>query len=227
MGAGDNFRNVLKNMLERFGQTVIVYNNWGQPNQTSFEVQGLKNSEKDKPQNVVFQFKDRINIQVGSILQLKLGKDLWKVVDTEDFVIADTFVHFEARVVKILPNGKEIQTHSKGQAIFNAPVYGGVQVGGSQNVQSVSVNLLSDVSETVKKLIEAITNSTLPELKKGDAIEALNRLPELTNKPQTNEVLERVKTRLDLVKTTFDLAKDLAPIAGPLILVLYRLFGLN
>lgn len=227
MSAGHQFRDGFNHFLERLGQTIIVHNNWGQPNATSFEVCGLKNNEKGKPQNVMFQFKERVDIKVGSVLQLKQGNDLWRVVDTEDEIVNDTFIYFEAKVVKMSPDGKDVQTGSKSQAIFNAPVYGGVQVGGSQNVQNISIDSQSNVAELTAKLVDLIKQSSVPDLNKDDAIEALQRLPDLANKNQTEEVLTRVKTRLDIVKTAIDMGKDLAPIAPPLLLALSKLFGLG
>lgn len=214
-------------MLETLGETIVVFNNWKQPNETSFEVIGLKNNEKGKPDKVMFQFKDRIDVHVGSVLRLKLGSDLWRVVDTEDTIIADTFIHFEAKVAKMLPDGSDARPTSRGQAVFNAPVYGGVQVGGQQNVQSVNVNTSADVSILIEKLIETISKSPVPELDREDAVEALKRVQELSTKPQTQEVVERIKARLEIVKTAIELVKDLAPVALPLLGTLAKSLGIG
>jgi len=223
MTNGELFKNSFNQMLELLGQTIIVHNNWGQPKASNFEVRGLKGSEQSQPHNVIFQFKERISLTVGSVLQLKSGSDLWRVVDTEDRIVADTYVSFKAKVVKISANGEEIQTGITSHAVFNAPIYGGVQIG-ERNTQNIS---LSNVVDIVAKLSELVKSSSLPELKKEDAIEAISRIPELAKKEQSKEVLERVKTRLDIVKSTIEVSGDIAKKAVPLVATLYKLFGLG
>ncbi len=221
---GEIFKNGFNQIMEQLGQTIIVHKNWGQPEASNFEVRGLKNSEKNIPHNVIFQFNERINLTVGSVLQLKGGSDLWRVVDTEDHIVADTYVSFKAKVVKIFANGEEIQKRITSQAVFNAPIYGGVQIGGERNIQNIS---LSNVVDIVAKLDELLKSSSLPELEKEDAIEAISRIPELAKKEQSGDVLERVKTRLDIVKSTIEVSEDIAKKALPLVAILYKLFKLG
>jgi hypothetical protein len=47
------------------GGTVLVHKNWGTPQQTTVELRGLKNSEKNCPENVMFQFPERLDIAGG------------------------------------------------------------------------------------------------------------------------------------------------------------------
>lgn len=226
MNIGDDVRMAFEDMLEMAGQTIIVHNNWKTPQATSYEVRGRQSAEKNRPQNVLFLFKDRINLKAGSVIQIKMGNDFWKVIDTEDKIVGDTYINFQVRVVKISDEGKTINNSQSGHTIFNAPVYGGIQVGGN-NVQNINISIQTELNENIEKLISLITNSSIPTLEKEDAIEALKRIPELAKKEQTEEVINRVKTRLDIVKSALEIGKELAPIAGPLLIVIAKAFGLG
>ena len=108
---------------------------------------------------------------------------------------------------------------------FNAPVHGGVQVGGHKNTQNVNITSNSTVDEVVGKLVEVLKSSSLPDLEKEDAIEAAQRLPQLAEKEQSTEVLERAKSRLEIIKSTVETGKQLSEVAGPLLLWLFNHFS--
>jgi hypothetical protein len=106
---------------------------------------------------------------------------------------------------------------------FHGPVYG-VQSGGQRNTQNVQVNINPDFNENLTKLIELINNSSLSELQKEDALEALERLPKLAQKEKTIDVMEAAKKRLDLVKTTIEVGTNLSTMALPYLQYLYHWF---
>lgn len=225
MNVGETLKEGLNSLFEEVGQTIIVHSNWGLPDSTSFEVRGLKNSNKGRPDEVHFDFLERIDIKLGTVLQVKGGNDYWRVIDTEDQIIADVYIKFTAKVVKISESGSEIRTGNLAHAVFNAPVYGAVQVGGQQNSQSVNVSSNSNIDEAIKQLIEILKNSSLHELDKEDAIEALNRMQELSKKEPSPGVLERVGSRFKIVTSIIQQSQELAQIAAPFIDTIKKFFA--
>ena len=78
-------------------------------------------------------------VQRDNVLQIKDSRDFWRVVDAEEDYQYGIATKLQVRVVKIDQSGNEIQLNASGRAVFNAPVYGGVQIGGQKNTQSVSI----------------------------------------------------------------------------------------
>ncbi|HEY6185775.1 MAG TPA: hypothetical protein VIW67_26270 [Terriglobales bacterium] len=84
MEFGKTMREGFEEMVRMLGCTVQIYKNLGTRDQKVTEVRGLKNSEKNRPDKVIFQFLEALDIQNGDILQQKGTRDLWRVIDTED-----------------------------------------------------------------------------------------------------------------------------------------------
>lgn len=221
---GEAFREGFEAILEAMGQPIIIHKNWNTPNATSFEAIGLKNSPGKNSKQNVFQFPDPIDIQRDDVLQIKGGRDLWRVIDTEDHVKDSVFIYFEALVVKITETGREARPSNEGRAVFHAPVYGGVQVGGEGNLQTFSVNLQAPIEEHIAKLIEMIKASTLSELDKDDAVDAAQSLIRLSQKEKSTEVIKRAHSKLETIKSLTGTAKDLADVGKTLIPALLTFF---
>jgi len=216
-------KGIFRHFFTQHGQTIIVHNNWNNDDVASFEVRALKNRKDTK--EIVFQFAERVDVKPGSVLQIKGSQDFWRVTDTEDHVMYEEFVYFEAYVEKVDELGKVLRSSAKGQAVFNAPVHGGVQVGGHQNVQNISVSSGSSMDEVVAKLVELVKSSSLSALDKEDVIEAAERLPQLAAKDKSPEVIERAKSRLELIKSTLETSKELGTVAAPILTWLYKYFS--
>jgi hypothetical protein len=75
IGIGDAFRESFEALLEIQGQTIIIHENFNTPEASSYEVRGLKNTEGKNSKQVVFQFLDQLDIQVGNVLQVKGSRD--------------------------------------------------------------------------------------------------------------------------------------------------------
>jgi hypothetical protein len=93
---------------------------------------------------------------------------------------------------------------------FHGNVYG-VQTG-DQNTQNIQVNN-PEFNENLSKLIELIKESSLTEVQREETIEDLERVGKLAQKEKTPDVLEAAKKRLDLVKTSIDIATNIGPTA--------------
>jgi len=94
---------------------------------------------------------------------------------------------------------------------------------GNQNTQNVVININPAFNEAISQLVELIHGSNLDEVKKEDAIEALERLPKLAQKDKSPDVIEAATKRLNLLKMSFDVVK-LAAQAGPYLQYLYHWF---
>lgn len=113
---------------------------------------------------------------------------------------------------------------------FNISVgtnYGAIQQGGQHNTIKSTVSITTDVDEAAQKLIELIKGSQLGELDKEEIVDHVNRVQDLAKKEKTPEVAERAKSRLELIRSTLDLAKDaggLAVRAAPYLATIARFF---
>ena len=206
------FQFAFNHALETFGATVIVYNDWNTGDQRQFESKAIKGQKRGERPD--FRFKERMDIKVGSVIQIKGGNDLWQVIDTEDRFVGSEFYCFEAYVVKIDRQGRNLSSSKDATVVIHGPVTGGVQVGGSHNVQTVTVN--QQFNESFNRLREAIEGS--PELtsyQKEDAIEALDKLPALANEERSEGIIKRAKEKLEIVKSVISIGKDLTIVAMP------------
>jgi len=222
MSIGHQFRQGFEMILQQMGGTVIVYKNWGTPDETSFQVRGLKNNEKNRPSKVMFQFAERIDAQPGDVLQQKGATDLWRVVDVEDTIETDVFVLFEAKVEKLTARRGDWNRAS--QVFVNGPNYGGIQVAGSHSTQAMSVEA-ARIDENLGKLRALVNKLSLNELDQEEVSLAIDRLSQLARKPRSEEVIAKAKERLDLVKSIFEVSKDFAALAAPSIGVVSQFFA--
>ena len=217
-GLGQQIRSAYMQALKTTGQTIVVHNNWDTEDVTSFETLGMTGSK--------FGFPEPVAVRKGSVLQVKGSRDLWRVMDTEDHIQGGEFIYLSAIVEKIDAQGHPARPSATGNAIFNAPVHGGVQVGGHQNVQHISVGANQSIDALVAQLVEVLQSSGLPDLEKDDAIEAAQRLPQLAQKEQTPDVVQRVKDRLEIIQSSLAIASSVAATAAPIYEALRSYFGL-
>lgn len=214
-------------LMKHFGQTILVHRNYGTPDETVTETQGIKSAEEYNPEEVLFLFPERIDLLDGDVLQVKESHDVWKVVDTEDQVQENRLIYLQVRVEKLTKDGKRKQTAPTESVVFQGPVMGAVQIGGSQNTQTVTVTNASRVNEDIAQLVHLIESSNLPQLHKDDAVEALNRVKQLDGNEKTDEVVKRVKDRLAIVQEVITAYKGLEAVAAPILTGIAQYFGLS
>ncbi|MBE3655027.1 hypothetical protein [Vibrio navarrensis] len=96
-----NLAKVAGNFIRRSGSDVSVYKDEttldGSPLLTE---RALKNSKEGTGQ-VVFQFLEPQDIEVGNIIIQSGARDRWEVTDIEDVIVQGTFSHFAAYVEKL------------------------------------------------------------------------------------------------------------------------------
>ena len=223
MNVGRQFKVGFDRIMKLMGGTVLIHKNWGNPNQQTTEVRGLKNSEKNRPNAVMFHFSEAMDIHPGDILQQKEARDLWRVTEVEDTIHSDVYINFEAKVEKF--SGSAVRPASgRSQVIIQGSVYGGIQLDSPHATQNVSVQVLK-IDENLRQLRELLQKASILELDKEEASQALDRIAQLSRKEQSPEVVSKLKEKLELVKTTFDIAKDIAVTAAPYIAAIAQAFS--
>ena len=91
---------------------------------------------------------------------------------------------------------------------------------GNQNTQTVFINVNPDFNEALSKLLALVHSSTMTEVQKDDAIEALERLPKLAQQERTPDLIEAATKRLNFLKGAFEVVK----LSGPTLPYLERLY---
>jgi hypothetical protein len=92
--------------------------------------------------------------------------------------------------------------------------YGGIQQGGERNVQNITLINNPDFDKAITSLIELIRTSSIPNDDKEEVQEELSKISKLALREPGTGLLERAKTRLDVVKlamTGTDIAIKAAP----------------
>ena len=139
MSLGHQVARAMSQAIRVTGGTVLIHKNWNTADQATTEARGLKTSEKNRPEEVLFLFLDDHDIQLGDVLQQKGARGLWKVVEIEDEVVDDVRVYVRVKV----RNANDAPTRSSqplgsSQVTVHGPVYGGLQVGSPHGNQHVS-----------------------------------------------------------------------------------------
>ena len=94
-----NLAKVAGNFIRRSGSDVNVYSGETLDGSPLLTERALKNSKKGTGQ-VVFQFLEPQNIEIGHIIVQSGARDRWEVTDVEDVLVQGTFSHFAAYVEK-------------------------------------------------------------------------------------------------------------------------------
>ncbi|MDR3604596.1 MAG: hypothetical protein P4L38_08185 [Syntrophaceae bacterium] len=228
MNIGEALQKANLALMKYHGQTIMVHRNYGTPDAIVTETQGIKTAKEHNPEEVQFLFPKRIDLLDGDVLQVKESHDLWEVVDTEDQVQGNRLIYIQARVEKLTKDGKRKQIAPTESVVFHGPVMGAaVQIGGSQNAQTVTVTNASKVNEDIAQLVHLIESSSLSRLHKDDAVEALNRIKQLDGNEKNDEVLKRVGDRLASVREVIVDCEGLWAVAAPILTGIARYFGLS
>jgi hypothetical protein len=213
----------LETALKINGVDTVIYDKWQTQDETSSERRGIK----APGENVYFEYAGNTNIERDNVIQIKDSRDIWRVTDVDEGTFPG--VKLKVSVIKIDKTGTAIQTNSQGHAVFNAPNFGAVQVGGQGNVQIVSNTITQnpEIKNTIESLTSLINASSLGKFEKEEILSDVDRLDQLTKKEQTAEVAELIKKRLETVKTGIEVAKDggeLALKAAPYLATLWQFF---
>jgi len=219
MTQGEALRNIFENhILKINGADMTIYKNFATDRMESMSSRVIKEGSK-------FLMAASTDIESGDVFQIEGSKSLLRIVDIEEEMAMGTLHHLIVSATKIDQLGNEIGFNNEGNAVFNAPVYGGVQVGGSGNAQNINLSnsdpqLLNAFTELAK--IAAGTS----ELDKEEILTELDYLKRLVEKEKTPDVLEKMQKRMNLLKTAVETA-GLVSAAGPHIEYILRSLGLH
>jgi hypothetical protein len=86
---------------------------------------------------------------------------------------------------------------------YNANIgtnYGGLQQGGEGNVQNITLTNNPDFDKALSSLVELIRTSSIPDDDKEELQDEVSKVNKLALKEPAPGLLERAKTRLDMVK---------------------------
>lgn len=211
-GIGTAFREAFMASLELLGQTILIHNYFNSAEQQDFEVRGMGPSNR-KGQEASFSFPEPIEIAVGSVLQLKGGRDYWRVVDTEDSVQDDLYISFDVRVEKIDAAGHPIQRTLPGATNYYLQgQHARVNIGSQDN----SINISSDSAQAVFDGIRQAIISSLPlGPTQANLLTKVDEMEASAGKP----------TFLERYKEFMSLAADHIGVIGAFIPALSQLLG--
>lgn len=188
----------------------------------------FENIPADVQSNMIFINDAQLPIEEGDKLLRTLPNGL-----TESYIVVDrgfyeAFIDFPAHYQVKVRKSSTINTQQKSivrnyNVTANAPIYG-MQIGGNGNQQSVNVNE-QNISDLVNNLRKLIATSTISELEKEDAIEALERISKLSNEELTPGVMERVTSRFGVISSIITNATGIYNQALPLLSTLQQYFN--
>ncbi|EMK3395997.1 hypothetical protein V8065_004657 [Vibrio parahaemolyticus] len=113
-----NLAKVAGNFIRRSGSDVSVYSSETLDGSPLLTERALKNSKKGTGQ-VVFQFLEPQNIEVGHIIVQSGARDRWEVTDVEDVLVQGVFSHFAAYVEKLGTKKHEINSSAVQNITYN------------------------------------------------------------------------------------------------------------
>jgi len=113
---------------------------------------------------------------------------------------------------------------------IHGPNYGGIQQGGQDNVQNVTLTNTNnpDFDRALASLVELIRSSQIPNDDKHELEEEVSKVNKLALREPAPGVLERAKSRLDMIKlaiTGTDIAMKAAPHIDTIWELLKQRFG--
>lgn len=201
MGPGDSVRKIFENQQLRLqGAPLTIYKQWGTKEMTELSSVAIRQGDR-------FQFAANTDIERGDVIQLENAKSFFRVDDVDEIPQFNVIHHLDVRVTKIDELGKEIRISTAGHAVFNAPVTGGVQIGGSGNTQNVNITTNPDLNNSLEGLLKLIHQSSMDELDKEDYEAAVKRIGELADKPKSEGALKRMKEKFDFIDSAVKMGK--------------------
>lgn len=218
------FKTGFSRLFQQFSGMVEVHKKWGTTEEATFEVRAMKNNEKGRPSKVMFQFPERLDVSVGDVIQQKGGADLWRVAETEDRIVADEYVYFEAKVEKM--NAAPSRSAAPTSVIIHGPNYGGIQVASNNAVQNVSVEIRA-IQENIDKLQDLSSRLDASELDREELNLALDRVVQLSQKRPSGELLVKVKDKLDFISSIFKSSVSVYDSAKPYIAAIAHALGIG
>ncbi|MEC6813735.1 hypothetical protein VXS05_01385 [Photobacterium toruni] len=155
-----NLAKVAGNFIRRSGSDVNVYSGETLDGYPLLTERALKNSKKGTGQ-VVFQFLDPQNIEVGHIIVQSGARDRWEVTDVEDVLVQGTFSHFAAYVEKLGTKKPETNSSAVQNITYNVS-------GPNARVNNHSVDNSTNMSVQANTDLESLFAQLRDEIRSQD-----------------------------------------------------------
>jgi hypothetical protein len=187
---------------------------------SSTESRAIKENEQK------FGFPLNTDIEKDDVIQINNSRSFWKVLDVDEEIQHGAATYLNVKVMKIDKLGNEIKVNSQGKAVFNAPIYGGVQVGGIKNTQTNTVNVSSDFTDAIKKLLDLVESSSLTPVQKIKTKSDIQTIQELAALEKSPEVIEAANSKIEAVKEVISMTADMTSLGMTIIPIIQAVFGL-
>lgn len=100
INVGRQLKAGFRSVLQEQGQEVVIISNWKTPFQVINRVKGVKSNKEGRPDYSVFQFTEAYSIENGSVIYVPKSDTYWRVYETEDRILGNVYVLFEAKTNK-------------------------------------------------------------------------------------------------------------------------------
>lgn len=207
----------IQTIISLHGGEIEIIKNYGNENQSTRKVKGVKNRTKDTKRDV-FQFVDQLDIEAGDVLKEKGSRDLWQVSEVEDKTWQGTFQALYVYVRKLGSAASPFQATKASHIQVNAPIYGNVQINSDNSNQSQQGTMPAELLSLFGQAKTIVDQSELSELIKREIQEHLEKIQQLsqTSESEKPAALEIIGKRLEFTKKFIEnsayLTKELLPI---------------
>jgi hypothetical protein len=100
INVGRQLKAGFRSVMQEQGQDVVIISHWNTPFQVIIRVKGVKSNKEGRPDYSVFQFTEAYSIENGSIIYVPKNDTYWRVLETEDRILGNVYVLFEAKTNK-------------------------------------------------------------------------------------------------------------------------------
>lgn len=135
-----NLAKVASGFIKRSGSEVSVYELKNIDGDPVLVERALKNAKKGTGQ-VMFQFLEPQDIEIGNIIIQSGARDRWKVIEVEDVLVQGAFSHFAAYVEKLGKNKPASISSSIQNNTYN-------MTGANARVNNHSIDNLSNIDNS-------------------------------------------------------------------------------
>ncbi|EJG0697321.1 hypothetical protein C2F68_RS22680 [Vibrio parahaemolyticus] len=184
-----NLAEVTGNFIRRRGSEVSVYSNETLDGSPLLTERALKNSKKGTGQ-VVFQFLEPQNIEIGHIIVQTGARDRWEVTDVEDVLVQGTFSHFAAYVEKL--GAKKTETNSSSVQNITYNVSGPnarVNNHSVDNSTNMSVQANTDLESLFAQLRDEIRSQDVESSVINEALEVVDVIEVQSKQAKPNKTI--------------------------------------
>ncbi|WP_341488702.1 hypothetical protein WAX86_09460 [Photobacterium damselae subsp. damselae] len=184
-----NLAKVAGNFIRRSGSDVSVYGDETLDGSPLLTERALKNSKKGTGQ-VVFQFLEPQNIEIGHIIVQTGARDRWEVTEVEDVLVQGTFSHFAAYVEKLGVKKPETNSSSVQNITYNVSGPNArVNNHSVDNSTNMSVQANTDLESLFAQLREEIRSQNVEPSVINEALEVVDVIEVQSKQAKPNKTI--------------------------------------